>query len=106
MDTSRHLEALGMAAASLLANDVITVRVVAEVHDDWMDCRYDLIRTSGTQEGVPGDRETNRVVNDALMDIRNDMIRAGQPDWHHCVYSLARDGTFRFDIDRDRPPSA
>jgi len=105
LETSDQLTALGTAIAPLLETEVSEVVVVAEVHDDWLDIRFNLVRGGEVVQGVDGGAEMSNAVADALLTIRDDMMQAGQEDWHHCNYVLRSDGSFKFDIDRDRPPS-
>lgn len=106
MESSRQLEKIGIALATMLDGSVYEVRVVAEVHDDWLERRYDLVRDGKLLEGIEGERSVNRCLNDALSALRRDMLKEGQEDWHHCSYVLMADGTFKIDFDRSKPPSA
>ncbi len=106
MESSRQLENIGIAIARMLADCVSEIRVVAEVHDDWIQRRYDVVHNGKLVEGVEGERSVNRSVNDALSALRRDMLKEGQVDWHHCSYILKADGTFKMEFDRSTPPSA
>lgn len=105
MESSRQLEKIGIAIATMIDESVSEIRVIAEVHDDWLERRYDLVQNGKLVEGVEGERSVNRSVNDALSALRRDMLKEGQEDWHHCSYVLKADGTFKIDIDRSKPPS-
>ncbi|WP_156348237.1 immunity protein YezG family protein [Sphingomonas sp. Leaf34] len=106
MESSRELEKIGIAIATMLDDSVSEVTVVAEVHDDWVERRYDIVQNGKLVEGVEGERLVNRSVNDALSALRRDMLKEGQEDWHHCSYVLRADGSFKMDFDRSTPPSA
>jgi hypothetical protein len=106
MESTRQLENIGIAIAPMLVDSVSEIRVVAEVHDDWIQRRYDVVHNGKLVEGVEGERSMSRSVNDALSDLRRDMLKEGQGDWHHCSYVLGSDGTFKMEFDRSRPPSA
>lgn len=106
MESSRQLKNIGIAIAPMLVGFVSEIRVVAEVHDDWIQRRYDVVHNGKLVEGVEGDRSMNRSVNDALSALRRDMFKEGQVEWHHCSYTLRFDGTFKMDFDRSTPPSA
>ena len=105
MESSRQLESIALAIAPMLENSVSEVWVVAEVHDDWIQRRYDVVRNGKLVEGVEGERSMDRSVNDALSALRRDMLKERQEDWHHCTYVLSSDGTFQMEFDRSRPPS-
>ena len=106
MESSRQLKNIGVAIAPMLVASVCEIRVVAEVHDDWLESRYDIVDNGKVREGVETDRKVHRSVNDALSALRCDMLKEGQEDWHHCSYVLRSDGTFEMEFDRSRPPSA
>ena len=106
MESSRQLENIGIAIAPMLVGSVSEIRVVAEVHDDWIQTRYDVVHDGKLVEGVEGERSVNRSVNDALSALRRNMLEEGQVDWHHCAYILRADGAFKIEFDRSRPPSA
>ncbi|MEG3085687.1 DUF600 family protein [Sphingomonas sp. PB2P12] len=106
MDSSHQLENIGIAIAHMLIAPVSEIRVVAEVHDDWLESRYDVMSNGKLIEGVEVDQEVYRSVDDALSALRADMLKEGQEDWHHCSYALRSDGTFKMEFDRSRPPSA
>ena len=105
MESSRQLESIALAIAPMLAASVSEVWIVAEVHDDWIQRRYDVVCNGKLVEGVEGERTMNRSVNDALSALRRDMLEEGQVDWHHCAYILRADGAFEIEFDRSRPPS-
>lgn len=105
MESSYQLESIALAIAPMLATSVSEVWVVAEVHDDWIQRRYDVVCNGKLVEGVEGERTMNRSVNDALSALRRDMLKESQEDWHHCTYVLRSDGTFKMEFDRSRPPS-
>lgn len=105
MESHRQLEKIGVAIATMLDDSVSEIRVIAEVHDDWLERRYDIVQNAKLVEGVEGERFVNRSVNDALSALRRDMLKEGQADWHHCSYVLRADGTFKMDFDRSKPPS-
>lgn len=105
MESSRQLEIIGVAISTMLSDSVSEVRVVAEVHDDWLNRRYDIVKNGELVEGVEGERSVNRSVNDALSALRSDMRKEGQEDWHHCAYVLKADGAFKIEFDRSKPPS-
>lgn len=105
MESSRQLERIGIAIGRMLIASVTEIRVVAEVHDDWLESCYDIVDDGRLREGVETDRGMHRSVNDALSALRGDMLEEGQEDWHHCCYVLRSDGTFEMEFDRSRPPS-
>ncbi len=105
MESSRQLENIGIAIAPMLIARVSEIRVVAEVHDDWLQSRYDIVNDGKLREGVEADQDVHRSVNDALSALRCDMLKEGQEEWHHCCYVLKSDGTFKMEFDRSRPPS-
>jgi hypothetical protein len=105
MESSRQLESIALAIAPMLAASVSEVWIVAEVHDDWIQRRYDVVCNGKLVEGVEGERTMNRSVNDALSALRRDMLKESQEDWHHCTYVLRSDGIFKMEFDRSRPPS-
>lgn len=80
MESSRQLEIIALAIAPMLANSVSEVWVVAEVHDDWIQRRYDIVCNGKLVEWREGERAMNRSVNDALSAIRRDMLKEGQED--------------------------
>lgn len=43
MESRRQLESIGIAIAPMLVGPVSEIRVVAEVHDDWIQTRYDVV---------------------------------------------------------------
>lgn len=105
MESSRQLENIGVAIAPMLISSVSEIRVVAEVHDDWLESRYDIVNDGKLIEGVETCKEVHRSVNDALSALRCDMLQEGQEVWHHCTYVLKSGGTFKMEFDRSRLPS-
>ena len=77
---SRELDRIALAIAPMLATSVSEVWIVEEVHDDWIQRRYDVVCNGKLVEGVEGERTMNRSVNDALSAIRRDMLKEGQED--------------------------
>lgn len=106
MESSREFAMIGIAIATMLDESVSELRVLAEVHDDWVERRYDIVPDGKLVEGVEGERPVNRSVNDDLSALRRNMLKEGQEDRHDCLYALRADGSSKIDFDRSKPPSA